>query len=443
MFMPSLFSPLDLLPPLGEPGWTGGWVRPAVFSYSFASAGVALSAEQQAAARLGLAAWAQAGGLAFVETPWRDADLIFGFGATTDTVVLDAAPLLGTVGFGALLKGIGGALGLRADLPGATPAATVMAPGNAPATGLGWADAEAIAAIFGTRADADAQGVLWRYDATLDALRGDVLSFQGQTVHGGAGANALFGGVGDDRLVGGPGNDLLVGGPGNDLLIGGPGRDTVLTDALRADATLDFRFQRISTDSGTDTWDMVERLQFRDGTWALTTSEPAAVVDRLYQALLERPADPSGLMTWTAFLEKGGTPAGLVEHIFASVEYRERFGTPDAAAQARATEALKPVPEAILTTPIWVPDPEAVLAARFHLLVTEQAPTRASFDLWFGKLEAAGDSAAVAQRFLDAHGGDRFADGAALMDAAWSLPVIHATAPWVDAGVVLAPDWLL
>lgn len=443
MFTPATFSPLDLISPPGEPGWTGGWVRPAVFSYSFASAGVTLSAEQQAAARLGLMAWEQAAGLAFVETPWRDAEFVFGFGAATDTVVLHAPPTPGTEGFGALLKGIGGVLGLRADLPGATPAATVMAAGVAPATGLGWADAEAIAAIFGTRADADAQGVRWHYDATLDALRGDVLSFQGQTVHGGTGDTALFGSVGDDRLVGGPGDDLLVGGPGNDLLIGGPGRDTVLTDVLRADAMIDFRFQRISTDSGTDTWDMVERLQFRDGAWALTSSEPAAVVDRLYQALLERPADPSGLMTWTAFLEEGGTPAGLVERIFASVEYRDRFGAPDAAAQARATEALAPVPEAILPTPIWVPNAEAVLAARFHLLVTDEAPTRPAFDLWFGKLETAGESEAVAQRFLDAHGGTRFADGAALMEAAWSLPVIHATAPWVDAGVVLAPDWLL
>jgi Ca2+-binding RTX toxin-like protein len=464
MFLPSLFSPRDLLPPPGEPGWTGGWVRPAVFSYSFVSAGDALSTEQQAAARLSLAAWAQASGLAFVETPWRDADLVFGFGAEGDTVALDAArlgaaPASGTSGYGTLLKGIGGALGLRADLPGATHASTVMAAGDAPTTGLGWADAEAIAAIFGTRADADMQGVRWRHDATLDtlrgdtlgalrgdtlgALRGDIFSFQGQVVHGSAGNDALFGDVGDDRLVGGPGDDLLAGGPGNDTLVGGPGRDTVLTDVLRADATLDFRFQRTSTESGTDTWDTVERLQFRDGTWALTTSEPAAVVDRLYQALLERPADPSGLMTWTAFLEAGATPEGLVERIFASVEYRDRFGAPDAAAQLRAAEALAPVPEAILPTPIWVPDLEAVLATRFHLLVTDKAPTRTAFDLWFGKLEAAADIGTVAQYFLETHGSGRFADGAALLDAAWSLPVIQATAPWVDGGVVLAPDWLL
>lgn len=432
------FSPRDLLPPLGTPGWTDGWPRPTVLSYSFVTEGVALDGGQQALARQALAAWQAASGLSFVETPWRNADFVFGFGAPGDSIALPAAPTLRDA-----LKATGAGLGLAPNLPGATLAATVMAAEAGPATGLGWADAEAVAALFSSRLEAVAQGVRWRYDAHLDALRGDVFSFRSQTVHAGKGDTALFGDIGNDLLIGGPGNDLFLGGPGSDAFIGGAGRDTVLTDVLRGDATIDFRFQRIGTEWGTDQWDEVEYLAFRDGGFALHSQENAALVDRLYQALLLREADPTGLTTWTNFLDAGGTGAELIRRISASDEYLERFGPPDAATLARGQAALAPVPAALLEAPIWVPDAESVLAVRFHLLVLEMAPDRARFDQWLAALEAAPDHATAAQAFLDAHPGHDFADGQALLDAAWSLPVIRATAHWVDAGVRLAPDWVV
>ncbi len=431
------FSPRDLLPPPGTPGWNEGWPRPTVLSYSFATEGMALDAAQQALVRQAMSAWQAASGLSFVETPWRHADFVFGFGAPGDSVTLPAAPTLRDA-----LKATGAALGLAPDLPGATLAATVMAAEDAPASGLGWADAEAVAILFSSRLEAVAQGVRWRYDPALDALRGDVFSFQSQTVFAGRGDTALFGDIGDDLLIGGPGDDLFMGGPGNNAYIGGPGRDLVATGFLRAEVTIDFRFQRLATEWGTDQWDQVEHLGFRDGGFALHSQEHAALVDRLYQALLQRPADPTGLTTWTEFLDAGATGEALVRRIFASDEYRERFGTPDAATQARATAALAPVADAKLDNPLWVPDAEAVLAVRFHLLVLDAAPDRARFDQWLAALEAAPDHATAAQAFFDAHPGHGFADGQALLDEAWSLPVIRATAPWVDAGVVLASDWL-
>jgi hypothetical protein len=51
----------------------------------------------------------------------------------------------------------------------------------------------------------------------------------------------------------------------------------------------------------------VEYLAFRDGGYALHSQEHAALVNRLYQALLRREADPTGLTTWTDFLDAGGT----------------------------------------------------------------------------------------------------------------------------------------
>lgn len=431
------FSPSDLLPPPGTPGWTGGFARPTVLTFSFASEGARLDAGQQSLLRQALAAWQAAAGVTFVEVPWSVADLVAGMGAPGDTLVLPAAPTLRDA-----LKAAGAALGLIPDAPGATLAATVMAAEPGAATGLGWADAEAIPALFGSRAEATAQGVRWRYDASLDMVRGDLFAFEDRTVFGANQGTALFGDIGNDLLVGGAGDDLFMGGPGHNAFRGGAGRDVVATDFLRAEVTLDHPFQRMSTEWGTDQWDEVEFLRLRDGGFALHSHEHAALVERLYQALLLRAADPTGLTTWTDFLEAGGSGEELIRRITWSDEYLERFGRPDEAARARGLAALEPVPAATLDAPLWVPEAEAVLAVRFHLLVAGMAPDRARFDTWHAALRAAPDHAAAAQDFLDAHPGHAFADGQALLAAAWSPAVIRATAPWVDEGVVLARDWL-
>lgn len=430
------FSPRDLLPPPGTHVWTGGFARPAVLSFSFATAGIALTEAEQGLLRDALSAWQAVAAVTFVETPWRHADLVLGFGAPGDSVVLPAAPTLRDA-----LKATGAALGLAPDLPGASLAATVMAAEPGPALAPGWADAEALTLLFGD--PAEAAGVRWRYDPALDRLRGDLFAFEGRTLFGGTAGTALFGDIGDDLLFGGPGDDIFMGGPGHNAFHGGPGRDVVVSTFLRAEASFDFRFQRMSTEWGTDQWDGIEFLRLRDGGFALHSHEPAALVERLYQALLLRAADPTGLTTWTAFLEAGGSGEELIRRIIWSEEYLERFGPPDATVMARGIATLAPVPAALLETPIWVPDAAAVLAVRFHLLALGAAPDRARFDHWQAVLEGAPDHAGAAQAFLDAHPGHGFPHGQALLDAAWSLPVIRATAPWVDAGVALAPEWLL
>ena len=433
----AILSPLDLMPAPGTHALTGGFARPVALSFSFASDGPALDAAQQQAARAAMQAWAEAAGLVFIETPWADADLVFGFGAAGDTVALDP----GGFGMGALLQGVGRVLGLNTAPEWAAPEATVMRPD--PANTLGWADAEAAAALFGPPLGGEV--VRWGYDADLDALRADVFGFDGQWLHAGSGPTALFGGPGNDVLIGGPGNDWLNGGPGDNMLVGGAGRDTAEIGLLRGETQMDWQFQRVHAEWGTTGFDQIERLLFRDGHWALTTDEPAALVDRLYHAVLERAADPLGLTTWTAFLDAGHGGEALVARLFASEEYRERFGAADDAAWARAMEALEPVPVEPLPEPLWVPDPVAALAMRFHLLVLEEAPDRAGFETWAARLEAAEDHALVAQDFLDAHGGAGFTNGGALLEAAWSREVALATGEWVDAGVRFADspsDWL-
>ncbi|MFN3448701.1 MAG: DUF4214 domain-containing protein [Roseococcus sp.] len=429
--MPALpFSPRDLLPPFGLNPWTGGPARSATLTVHLDAT---LAPAETAALRAALAAWDEASGVLFVEIPNPgQASLVFTRGAAA-SVQGGAVTLTGGEDMAALLRLTGAALGLDPAAEGADPALTVMAAGGTSARLLDY-DIEAIQALFLSEAE-EASGIRWTYDARLDALRADILAFTGREAHGTGGRDALFGGVGDDRLFGGAGDDWLMGGPGADWLIGGEGFDSAAWAELRREVAVDLRFQRVSTESGTDQYDGVERLAFRDGFWGLTTADAAWQVERLYQALLGRAADPQGLAGWTAFLDRGGTAEELVARIFASEEYRTRFGAPDEAARARAAAALLPEPEARLATPLWVPDEEAMLAVRFHLLCTGALPGRAAFDLWLDRLEAAPSHLAGAEAFLAETGGP-YADGAALLAAAETLSFILDTGRWVNEGVL-------
>jgi hypothetical protein len=430
--MPALtFSPRDLLPAFGLNPWTGGAMRPATLSFRLDTS---LAPAEQGGLRAALAAWDDASGLVFVEI--RDgtqASLAFTRGPAAG-VEGGRVSLTGGESLPELLRLTGASLGLDPAAEGADPALTVMAPGGTALAPLPF-DIEAIQALFG-RDSAEPGGIRWSFDAGRDALRADILAFTGRAIHGTPGRDVFFGGVGNDTLHGGEGDDLLMGGPGGDLLLGGPGFDTAAWAETRRDVTVDLHFQRVSTLSGTDQFDGIERIAFRDGYWALTAADPAWQVERLYQALLGRAADPQGLATWTAFLERGATPADLAERIFASAEYITRFGTPDENARARAAEAMAPEPDGPLAAPLWVPDEEALLVVRFHLLADGALPDRAAFDRWLDTLEVAPSHRAGAEAFFAAKAGP-FADGAALLAAAESLPFIVETGAWVNEGVWL------
>lgn len=423
------FSPRDLLPDLGLNPWTGGPARAATLSFHLHAS---LSPAEQVAIRAALAAWDAASGLAFVEIEEAgQASLTFTRGAIAG-VQGGRVTVTGAEAVAELLRLTGAALGLDPEAERADPALTVMAAGGTAGRLLDY-DIEAIQALFlATEPD----GIRWSYDPSLDAVRADVLALTGREVHGTGGRDALFGGVGEDRLSGGGGDDRLMGGPGADLLLGGAGFDIAAWAEIRRDVSVDFRFQRVSTQSGTDQYDGVERLDFRDGDWVFTTADPAWLVERLYQALLARSADPQGLATWTAYLQRGATAADLAERIFASEEYLTRFGPPDAAARARAAAATSAMEEARLETPLWVPDEEALHVARFHLLCTGRMPDRAGFDAWLDRLEAAPSHLEGAESFLAETGGP-FADGAALLAAANALSYIRETGVWTNEGVLI------
>ncbi|MDB5380291.1 MAG: hypothetical protein JWR00_4737, partial [Rubritepida sp.] len=137
------------------------------------------------------------------------------------------------------------------------------------------------------------------------------LGFHAIRVTGTSHGDQLFGGPGDDRLDGLDGDDIFLGSPGRDLLYGGAGHDTIRYDLLRADVSLDTRFQRISLEDGEDQYDGIEVIDLRDGDWTLTAGDPAALVQRLYLAATGHAPSTVEMIREAAALQAGGTAEAL------------------------------------------------------------------------------------------------------------------------------------
>ncbi len=368
---------------------------------------------QAQAARDAMAMWDIVSGIAFTAVP-RDADLGFRPGASLLEMV----------------QQVGRAMGLS----GAPDTASVLNPHAALPPFLGPDDVAQAQARWGTPGDEMSFGVVWRWDGGLDALRADLLAPLGRAIAGRDGRDALFGGAGDDRLAGAAGDDLLSGGPGMDVLIGGDGFDTVLEPFLRREATVDWAWNRIGSPAGEDSFMQVEVLRFLDGAWVLDAGHAAARVEAVYRAILQRGADPCGLTDGVAALEAGRSMAWLAGTMLESEEYRERFGTPDDAARARAGAADGlPLPQDAL--PIWVPDAEAALAVRMFHFGAGRLPDRAELLHWQAALEAE-DDVAVAAAFL---GGQ--ADGAAFLARISTLDALRETEALTGWGVRTLDMW--
>lgn len=368
-----------------------------------------LSVAEAQAARDAMAVWDIASGLAFAAVP-RGAALSFTAGQTA----LEMA------------QAVGRFLGMApvADAP------SIMNPGASLAFGITDYDRAQVQAIWGSPVDEQDFGVVWRWDAALDALRADAYAPQGRILAGWADRDALFGGAGDDRLEGGAGDDLLAGGGGRDLLLGGAGHDVVLEPWLRAEAPVDFTWNRIAAPDGDTSFDGVEALRFLDGTWVMDAGHAAARADAVYRAILGRPADAAGLTAATAALEGGMTEAALAGTMLRSEEYAARFGTPDAAAWARALAGLEGLQGS--AAPLWVPDAESALVARMFHVAAQRLPAREELLQWAQALRD-GDDAAVAAGFLAAQGDAR--DAAGFLAMLHTLPVLRATEALYATGV--------
>jgi serralysin len=128
------------------------------------------------------------------------------------------------------------------------------------------------------------------------------------------------------------GNDKLVApGADNNAIDGRDGLDTVVYAGGRAGYTVAkevWGFGVIDKvgNGGHDAVINVERLQFDDGAIALDIDGNAGQIYRLYQAVLDRPAEEAGLGYWISRMDKGDKLADLAYEFSLTPEYREKFG---------------------------------------------------------------------------------------------------------------------
>ena len=188
---------------------------------------------------------------------------------------------------------IGHALGLKHpfDTPGNTldPALdngsqTVMAYAGLRSPTLGPLDIAAIQALYGTRSGA-AHPFAETWNPATESL----------TEIGTAAAQLMFGSGGDDVFYSNGGNDAISGGEGDDIIYangtpisvnGGPGLDTVVTGlTYSAQSTIiggTGTFRYLSAGAGVQQYAAVERLDFINGVYDLTTNTFGAVQPGTY-----------------------------------------------------------------------------------------------------------------------------------------------------------------
>jgi len=166
------------------------------------------------------------------------------------------------------------------------------------------------------------------------------------TVTGGTANDFLVGGAGNDTLDGMGGNDSFIGGGGNDFVDGGAGFDTAIFTTRFSDALLlqGGNTTVFSGTEGVDTLTGIEQFRFTDvsigfqpNLYGSTQSGTASVgvqVAGLFDGLLGRGVDNSGLITFTGQLNNGGTVAQAADAILHSTEYTARFGDVNAETNA-------------------------------------------------------------------------------------------------------------
>jgi hypothetical protein len=133
------------------------------------------------------------------------------------------------------------------------------------------------------------------------------------------------------NTTGTAGADTLTGGTGTTTLDGGAGTDTAVYTGARASYTLartDAGFT-LKHAAGTDTLLNVERIKFADAHVALDTAGNGGMAYRLYQAAFNRTPDQGGLGFQMKALDDGANIAQVAANFIASPEFTATYGALD------------------------------------------------------------------------------------------------------------------
>ncbi len=236
---------------------------------------------------------------------------------------------------------------------------------------------------------------------------------------------------GNATLYGYGGNDKIFTLFGNNYIDGGPGIDTAFIPALFRETSLGPNGV-VSGPGFTDTLVSVEVMSFFDGSLSTDPGTPAAQIMRLYQAALGRAPDPIGLANWVTALNNGTSLVSIAAGFIGSPEFRSRFpaaGTdntafvtqlyqnvlhraPDPTGLSNWTAALNSGSQsqaqvvlgfsesaenesntsATVAAGIWTPNESAAEVARLYYSALGRAPDAAGLTSWTNALEFGGQS---------------------------------------------------
>src|SRR6185312_6012072 len=140
---------------------------------------------------------------------------------------------------------------------------------------------------------------------------------------------ALTGTSSDDWLKGGAGADTLHGGSGSDYLDGGGGLNTAAYDGAYRQYVVAAGGTTVTggPEGGTDILANIQRLQFVDGYLAVSPTDTAGQVYRIYEATLGRAPDEEGLTNWVHALNNGTSLQSVVDGFVGSQEFQATYGS--------------------------------------------------------------------------------------------------------------------
>ncbi|HEU4850818.1 MAG TPA: FG-GAP-like repeat-containing protein [Telluria sp.] len=126
-------------------------------------------------------------------------------------------------------------------------------------------------------------------------------------------------------------NDTIVQNRADNQIDGGAGLDKVVYQKAASSYTVTaqtggFRIVDKSGADGTDTITGVERLQFGDTAVALDIDSVGGQAYRLYNAVLGRTPDAAGLGYWMASMDKGMSLGQVASYMIAGEEFVKNFG---------------------------------------------------------------------------------------------------------------------
>ncbi|RNF32263.1 hypothetical protein NM04_02835 [Massilia aurea] len=124
------------------------------------------------------------------------------------------------------------------------------------------------------------------------------------------------------------GADTITMGPGSTAANGGAGLDVAVFSGNRADYAVRkeaWGYSVTGANGEVDGLFNIERIKFADGWKAI--DESSAKIFRLYQAVLDRPAEEGGLGFWTNHLDKGTSLQTIASGFMDEPEFDTLYGT--------------------------------------------------------------------------------------------------------------------